>query len=155
MIIRNIKISGVSACVPRNIEKVLDAFGHDKIDQATRFSKITGISERRIVDEVTLVSDLVLRSCQALLEDCNRNATDIDVLIVVTQTGDNSAPGVALKVANLLGCRENLVAFDINLGCSSFPYGLAVASSLLNSLGYATQMTCRRTHYLAMGLAQF
>ncbi|MDB0023979.1 ketoacyl-ACP synthase III [Planktomarina temperata] len=133
MRVSGVEVIGIASAVPSNIEKVYE-IGAFSPAQAEKFSKVTGISERRLAQPGTFVSDLIFASVEKLLKDIPVLPSQIGALITITQTGDNAAPGVALKVASLLGCDQQMLAFDVNLGCSSFPYGLAIASSLMRTL---------------------
>ena len=42
-------------------------------------------------------------------------------------------PATACRLQNLLGLRTSSFAFDVNLGCSAYPYGLWLAASLMSS----------------------
>ena len=54
-------------------------------------------------------------------------------MILCTQSPDYFLPSSACILQNKLGLRTNIGAFDINLGCSGYIYGLAVAKGLINS----------------------
>ena len=51
-------------------------------------------------------------------------------------------PATAYILQDRLKLPNNLVAFDVNLGCSGFVYGLYLASSILNNLGDKKVMIC-------------
>jgi 3-oxoacyl-[acyl-carrier-protein] synthase-3 len=57
----------------------------------------------------------------------------IDLLIVVTQTGDHVLPATACVLQHRLGFTKACAAFDLNLGCSGYVYGLWIAASLLTT----------------------
>lgn len=54
----------------------------------------------------------------------------VDVLVVVTQTPVQPAPPTAILLQQALGLKS-CAAFDVNLGCSGYPYGLWMLSSLI------------------------
>lgn len=140
MKISGIEITHISACVPSNKESIADI---NCLSNASRFSKVTGIKHRRVADKTTLVSDLILSACNKIFNSSSDLlVSDVDILIVITQTGDNTAPGVALKLHERLGLNKNCICFDINLGCSSYPYGISVISSMLKSLNLNTGILC-------------
>lgn len=56
----------------------------------------------------------------------------IDFIIFVSQTPDYRIPATAHIIQNKL-CLKRAACFDINLGCSGYIYGLAVAFSLINN----------------------
>jgi 3-oxoacyl-[acyl-carrier-protein] synthase-3 len=77
-------------------------------------------------------TDLALEACEAALVDAGREASDIDHIIVATFTPDRLMPGLAPRLAKLLGT-ENAGAIDVNAACAGFLYGLDQASALIES----------------------
>ena len=55
------------------------------------------------------------------------------MLVFVTQTADYGIPATACVLQERLGLSKDCMAFDVNLGCSGFSYGLNIVSSLLNN----------------------
>lgn len=59
--------------------------------------------------------------------------TEVDALVVVTQNGDGQGlPHTSAIVQHKAQLSNNVIAFDMSLGCSGYVYGLTVAKSLLN-----------------------
>ena len=77
------------------------------------------------------VLNLSFKSCQKTLKKFNKNK--IDCIIVVTQTAKNKLPSVSCILQEKLKLRNNIIAYDINMGCSGFIYGLSIINSLLVS----------------------
>ena len=90
-----------------------------------------GIRERYIVKENETALDLALKAGGKVLKDHNKDK--IDFLLLCTQSPDYYLPTSACILQHKLGLRTNIGAFDYNLGCSGFVYGLALAKSLINS----------------------
>lgn len=93
----------------------------------------TGINERRISAEGELSSDMAIRAGEIFFEEHDINPTDIDFLIICSQSPDYYFPSTACIVQDQLGLRKNIGAFDYTLGCSGYIYGLAMAGSFLDS----------------------
>lgn len=130
--VENIAFRGLSACVPSKIERTMD-YSWVTEDERKLFIKNTGVEERRVAPEGVTTSDLCERSANALLQKLNWEAGSIDVLVFVSQSPDYFLPATAAILQNKLGMRKDTVAFDINLGCSGYIYGLYVVSNLLSS----------------------
>ena len=92
----------------------------------------TGIRERRHLNGTVTLTDLALEACQAALADAGREASEIDHIIVATFTPDRLMPGLAPRLAKLLGT-ANAGAIDVNAACAGFLYGLDQASALIES----------------------
>lgn len=60
----------------------------------------------------------------------------VDVLIVVTQNGDEEGlPHTAAIVQDKLGLSTNVAAFDISLGCSGYVYGIYAIKGFMEAAG--------------------
>jgi 3-oxoacyl-[acyl-carrier-protein] synthase-3 len=131
-IINGVKIAGISTRYPSKIEKT-DDYVHFNQEEADKFKKNVGIVERRIVSGNTCASDLCEAACRDLMSGLDWNGDDVDLLIMITQTGDYPVPATSIILQNKLGIKQSCICFDVNLGCSSFPYGLFIVSNLLQS----------------------
>ena len=92
----------------------------------------TGIRERRHLNGSVTLTDLAMEACEAALQDAGREASEIDHIIVATFTPDRLMPGLAPRLAKLLGT-HNAGAIDVNAACAGFLYGLDQASALIES----------------------
>ena len=98
---------------------------------AEKIREKTGIEERRVVADGETASDLAFAAANAVLERTGFPRKDIDLLIYCTQSPDHFLPTTACVLQQRLGLETSTAAFDYNLGCSAFPYGLAVVKSLI------------------------
>jgi len=130
--ISNISFKGLSACVPATVLFTKD---YDWIspDERKMFIKNTGIEERRAAGENITTADLCEKAARALLGKATWEPQSIDVIIFVSQSGDYVLPATAAILQHKLGLRKDVIAFDINLGCSGYVYGLHVLASLMTS----------------------
>jgi 3-oxoacyl-[acyl-carrier-protein] synthase III len=94
------------------------------------FEKI-GVRERHYVSENETAVDLALAASEKVLKDFDKNL--IDFTILCTQSPDYFLPTSACIIQDKLNLRTNTGAFDFNLGCSGFIYGLAIAKGLIKS----------------------
>ena len=92
----------------------------------------TGIRERRHLNGTVTLTDLALEACVDALADAGRAAADIDHVIVATFTPDRLMPGLAPKLAKLLGT-NGAGAIDVNAACAGFLYGLDQTAALIES----------------------
>ena len=76
---KNVKIVGMSACVPKHIEHTKDNPNISSEYNYEEFIKSTGIRSRRI-DEGFTTSDLCCAAAERLIEDLNWNKKDIETL---------------------------------------------------------------------------
>lgn len=92
----------------------------------------TGIDERRLAASSQAASDLALHAARMALERSGIDASDVDCYVVATVTPDYAFPATAAIVASGLGARDK-AAFDLEIGCSGFVYGLSVVSALVRA----------------------
>jgi 3-oxoacyl-[acyl-carrier-protein] synthase-3 len=90
----------------------------------------TGIRERHIAAEGELTSDLACAASLKALEASEREAKDIDLVIVATATPDLTFPATAARVQAELGVTQG-AAFDLQAVCSGFVFALATADNFL------------------------
>ncbi len=96
----------------------------------------TGIKERRILKgEGKGSSYMAIRAAKDLFEKSGVNPEEIDLVIVATATPDMKASPTSVYTAHHIGA-VNAFAFDLEAACSSFLYGISVASSYIESGRY-------------------
>ncbi|MDQ3722143.1 MAG: ketoacyl-ACP synthase III [Actinomycetota bacterium] len=124
-------VIGIGSALPEQIvtNKHLEAY-LDTTDEW--IVRRTGIRERRHLNGSVTLTDLALAASRAALEDAGRDAAGVDHVIVATFTPDRLMPGLAPKLATLLGT-NGAGAIDVNAACAGFLYGLDQASALIES----------------------
>jgi 3-oxoacyl-[acyl-carrier-protein] synthase-3 len=125
------KIAGVGSFLP---EKVLTNHDLEKIVETSHdwIVQRTGIERRHVIADGEGTSDMIVRAAKKALADANMQATDLDLILVATVTGDFKMPGTACIVQAKLGAK-NVMAFDINAACSGFLYSLIVADQFIKT----------------------
>jgi 3-oxoacyl-[acyl-carrier-protein] synthase-3 len=86
----------------------------------------TGIRERRIGGTTSELATLAGRQA---LDNSGLTGDDIDLLILATSSPDQTMPQTSAKVQHALGIRGG--AMDMNVACSGFVYGTAVAHGMI------------------------
>ncbi|MFZ4725959.1 MAG: 3-oxoacyl-ACP synthase III family protein [Paludibacter sp.] len=130
---KTVKIDGVAACVPANIEENagLDLFASS--DEYEKFVATTGIERRHVVTEGVCASDLCLAAAEKLINELNWDRNDIECLIFVSQTPDYKLPATSCVLHGKLGLSKNCMTFDISMGCSGWVYGISTMASIVSS----------------------
>ena len=129
----NVQVKGVSAAVPKQVEDNND-FAPLAENERTLFINTVGIRYRRVAPENMTASDLCLQAAEKLLHELSWNREEIKVLVFVTQTPDYIIPNTASVLQQKLGLSIGCLAFDVNLGCSGYVYGLSVVGGLLQNM---------------------
>jgi 3-oxoacyl-[acyl-carrier-protein] synthase-3 len=91
----------------------------------------TGIRQRHIAAADECSSDLGVTAAEKLFSEYGVDRRSIDFLLFCTQTPDYPLPTTACLVQDRLKLRTSIGAYDFNLGCSGFVYGLAMAEGLI------------------------
>lgn len=126
---RDIGIKAVAACVPKEIKYNKDLTNLISTEEIDKIISNVGIKERRYADQNTCSSDLCEKAAKKLIDDIGIDKSEIDALIFVSQTADYHQPATAPLLQYKLGLERGCLSFDINLACSGYVYGLAVAYS--------------------------
>lgn len=99
----------------------------------------TGMKRRHIATADQATSDLCIAAARKALAKTNLTANNIDCYVVATVTPDFVFPATACIVASKLGAADK-PAFDIEIACSGFIYGLTVAAGLIRAGVYSRVM---------------
>lgn len=93
-----------------------------------------GVNQRHVADTDETAVDLAVKAAERLFADNESiEREDIDFVLLCTQSPDYLLPTSACIIQNRLGLRTDIGAFDFNLGCSGYIYGLAIAKGLIAS----------------------
>lgn len=85
----------------------------------------TGIKSRPVSAQNECASDLAVKAAESLFSETGLEPDEIDMLILATQSEDYIIPCTACLLQERLGLSKNVGAFDFNLGCSGYVYGLS------------------------------
>lgn len=107
-----------------------DRFPEWKVDQT---ALRTGVLERHIARQDETAYDLALVAAKKLLDKNPSLSEKIDGIIFCTQSPDYVMPSNAFLLQRDLCLKKNILAFDYNLACSGFIYGLVMATSFIRS----------------------
>lgn len=129
--IEGVATRGLVSCVPTRREGVEELAARFGGDAARRIADATGIRARRLAGPDECVSDMADAAARRLLAALDWPADSIDLLMVVTQTGDHALPGVASLLHHRLGLDRRVAAMDVGLGCSGYVYGLWMVATML------------------------
>jgi 3-oxoacyl-[acyl-carrier-protein] synthase-3 len=126
------RIAGIVSCVPsRRIENdhFFDRFG-EKVSEVV---KMTGVQTRYWVEDGATTSDLCARAANRLLDGLGWERDSVDGIIFVSQTPDYRLPATSCILQDRLGFRTGILAFDVSLGCSGYPYSLWLALMMIQT----------------------
>ncbi len=127
---RYARIIGTGRCLPEKIMTNNDLA--DIVETSDEWiTSRTGIKQRRIsTGENT--SDLAYQAGLRALEKTEIGAEALDLIICATITPDSFMPSVACIVQDRLGAKK-AAAFDLSAACTGLVYGMAVATSFIES----------------------
>ena len=92
----------------------------------------TGIRERHIAGAGEACSDLAVQAGKRALVAAGLEATELDMILVATCTGDYLLPATACLVQHQLGATK-AAACDLSAACCGFIYALSVADAYVKT----------------------
>ncbi|MEJ8296393.1 ketoacyl-ACP synthase III [Delftia tsuruhatensis] len=133
--LHNVRFAGMASCVPKRAVSNLEDCPPSQRSERERLVRNIGIQTRRICPEWQCFSDLAFVATEKLLAELQWQRDEIDALIVVTQSPDYLIPSTAIILQDRLGLPHSTIAFDVNLGCSGYPFGLHLLGSMIAAGG--------------------
>lgn len=150
----NIKITGSGSYIPTRIVTNLEFAQHEFLGEggkplpysneevAEKFKQITGIEERRYVDEELLTSDIAYFAAQRAIDDAKIDPETIDYIIFAHNFGNVKSgaiqtdilPSLASRVKHSLKIKNpKCVAYDILFGCPGWVEGVIQAQAYIKA----------------------
>tara|TARA_B100002052_G_C15885389_1_gene601268 strand:- start:1402 stop:2406 length:1005 start_codon:yes stop_codon:yes gene_type:complete len=96
-----------------------------------RFESRVGISQRYIVGKNESTLSLAEKAIKKLLSTSTLKRKDVHYVILCTQSPEYKLPTTACMLQDRLGLNKDVGAFDFNLGCSGYVYGLFLAKKIV------------------------
>ncbi|MDH5586451.1 MAG: ketoacyl-ACP synthase III, partial [Nitrospirota bacterium] len=127
----NSAILGTGSYVPNRVLTNADLERMVEISD-TWIVERTGIRERRLVESGQACSDLAFEAAQRALLSANVKASDLDLILLATCTGDSPLPSTACLLQYQLGATK-AAACDISAACCGFVYALSIADAYVKS----------------------
>jgi 3-oxoacyl-[acyl-carrier-protein] synthase-3 len=150
----SIKITGVGSFIPSLTRKNSDFLKHEFLTDdglkfphtnditIEKFKAITGIEERRYLEENFSTSDMATVAAQKALEDSGIDPETLDYLIVAHNYGDvkfgsiqsDTVPSLATRVKHNLRIRNpKCVGYDVLFGCPGWIEAVIQAQAFIRS----------------------
>lgn len=126
-------IKAISYYLPEKVvtnEQLVEEFPEWSVD---KIAKKVGINERHIAADDETAGDLAYIAAEKLISENEIKRDCIDFVLLCTQSPDYFLPSTSCIIQHRLGLPTKCGAFDFNLGCSGYEYGLAIAKSLVLS----------------------
>lgn len=135
---RSVQVSGASivgivSCLPSH--RVSNTHFYREFGEATvkDITKMIGVENRYWADESTSSKDLCAKAGLHLLQHLGWESSSVDALIFVSQTPDFRLPATACLLQAELQLPFACIAFDVNLGCSGYPYALWLGMTMVQT----------------------
>lgn len=148
------KITGVGSYIPHRVVKNADFLNHTFLNEdgspfsgsnqtiIEKFVAITGIEERRYIDDDQMASDIGTIAAQRAIDDAAIDQETLDYIILAHNYGDvktaggttDTIPSVASRVKHKLGIKNpNCVAYDLLFGCPGWVLGVSQAYAFIQA----------------------
>lgn len=126
-------IKAISYYLPEKIvtnEQLVEEFPEWSVD---KIAKKVGINERHIAADDETAGDMAYKAAEKLIQENSLQRASIDFVLLCSQSPDYFLPSTSCIIQDRLKLSTKCGAFDFNLGCSGYEYGLAVAKGLIVS----------------------
>jgi 3-oxoacyl-[acyl-carrier-protein] synthase-3 len=127
------KILGIEYHLPERVETNEDLQRENPDWRMDQLTAKLGIKARHIAAPSETSCDLGYAAAKKLLDRGLAPPESIDYLIFCTQSPDYFLPTGACLLQQRLGLGKHVAAFDFNLGCSGYVYGLQMAKAFIVS----------------------
>ncbi len=131
--LKGIKIDGISAAVSNTRLTIEEMKTPENAAELDQFQEMVGVRGRWAAEHHQTTADFCAVAARELLAKKGVDPSEVGILVFVTQTADYSIPATACVLQMRLGLPKESIAFDVNLGCSGFVYGLSIAGTLLQN----------------------
>jgi 3-oxoacyl-[acyl-carrier-protein] synthase-3 len=101
----------------------------------------SGIAARSWLPDQTPLAEVAAEACAPIVTRMD-TPSSIGALVVVSTSVRQRVPGIAQKVAQLVGLGPSVLAFDMNAACCGFVYGLVTGLSLCDAGQARSVLVC-------------
>jgi 3-oxoacyl-[acyl-carrier-protein] synthase-3 len=125
-------IKAISYYLPEKVmtnEELVKEFPEWSVDKV---AQKVGVDSRHLAAKDETASDMAANAARKLFKEYEISPDVIDFVLLCTQSPDYFLPSSSCVLQDRLGIPTSAGAFDFNLGCSGFIYGLAVAKGLVS-----------------------
>ena len=132
---KHVKIRGMNVVLPKDyidIDSELEYFDNNP-KRLARQKKMIGFGRRYVVNGNTTITDMAIDAVFKLRDSLGLDLQTVDALLVVDHTPDFLGPCDACVLHGRLGLKAGIPAFDVNIGCSGYIYGLWLAHTMIES----------------------
>ena len=126
-------INYISSYLPKNVRTNEDIANRHPEWSVEKISLKVGIEQRHLAGENETAGDMAYLAAEILINEYKINREEIDYVILCTQSPDYMLPSTACILQDRLGLPKKCGAFDFNLGCSGYVYGLGIAKGFILS----------------------
>ena len=126
-------IAAIEYHLPENALYTADLASQFPEWSAAKIDAKTGIACRRIAAAGECSSDLAVEACKKLFDSGACQPSEIDYVLLCTQSPDYLLPTTACLLQHRLGIPTSAGALDFNLGCSGYVYGLGLVEGLIST----------------------
>lgn len=130
--IEHFNIAGICCALPGGAIQIKDAPSTFTEKDLKKFSKMTGVQQFHRVAPSQTTADLCQAAAEKLILDLKWDKSTVDGIIFLSQTPDYVIPATACVLQHKLGLPTTSFAFDVNLGCSGYVYGIWLAAKMLD-----------------------
>lgn len=135
MIVKNIVIQSTGSALPKRCMDNDTLAQTEHLDTSDEWIRTrTGIRQRFLSGADETTSSLAIDAAKRALANAQIDPTQLQMIVLATSTPDEVFPPTATSIQAALGA-HHAIAFDINVACSGFVFGLAMVESYMRLAG--------------------
>lgn len=127
----SVSLKYISYCLPKRLVENSELQSLHPSWDVLKVAKKSGVNQRYIADENTTAYDLGVGAVEKLIVEAKLELNDIQGIIFCTQSPDYIMPSNSFLIHKKFNFPSNVWAFDYNLACSGYVYGLSIANGMI------------------------
>lgn len=132
-VIRDVAVRGIVCAVPGEPIPVEHFGASFEPQEVEKIKAIVGLKQVFRVRDGQTAGDLCVEAAQRLLDELGWTRDSVGGVLMVTQSPDYFCPATACVAHSKLGLNASCFAYDVNLGCSGYVYGMWMAAQAIAS----------------------
>lgn len=131
-----IGIAGIATALPQQVITAEELAATHGFERSFIAEKLGIVSKHVVSGKETTVS-LASEAVRSVLVGTGTDPSEIQVLLLVTQTPDYLIPHCSALVQAATNLPRSIAAFDVSLGCSGYVYGLSILKGFMQANGFS------------------
>lgn len=127
----SVKIKNIAYALPERLVDNSELQIRHPTWDVLKVAEKSGVYQRYIANETTTALDLGVTAVERLFKDAKLGVNEIQGILFCTQSPDYIMPSNSFLIHQKFNFPPSVWAFDYNLACSGYVYGLSIANGMI------------------------